>query len=167
MRGEVESSQRVRQDAEFGVVKATRFEVAAGDGTTRVEIGTDDEGDPIFRMRDRTGTVRAVVSLQEDLPRVRLLDSAGQVRLCAILREDQPGLEFLGRDGRPRMVLYLSADESDAPDLFFSDKEGNPRFGVAMDRAGHITMARDDETGKVTEPRWTVSRTETEDGRLR
>ncbi|MDQ2858611.1 MAG: hypothetical protein M3R53_08180 [Candidatus Eremiobacteraeota bacterium] len=163
----MESSQQIRQDVEFGVVKAARFEVAAIDGTTRAEIGTNEEGDPIFRMRDRSGTVRAVVSVQDDMPRVRLLDSSGQVRLCGILREDRPGLEFLGGDGLPRMVLYLSADENDAPDLFFSDKDGNPRFGVAMDRAGHITMAREDETGNVTEPQWTTPRLETEDGPLR
>ena len=79
-----------------------------------------------------------------------------------MLREDHPGLEFLDTDGRPRMVLYLSADENDAPDLFFSDQQGHPRFGVAMDRSGHITLAREDEVGNLAEPRWTTPRFETE-----
>ncbi len=143
-----------KQDAEFGVLRAKRIEIAGDDGAPRVELGTSDRGDAVFRLRDAAGVVRAVVSIQDDSPRVRLLDRRGQVRLCCILREDQPGVELLGSDGRPRMVMFLRAHEDEAPDLYFVDHDGDPRFGVAMDYNGRVTLAAKDDAGRLKDVMW-------------
>jgi hypothetical protein len=146
-----------RDVAHFGVVHAKRIEIVADDGSTRIELGTSDRGDAVFRLRDRAATVRVVVSIQDDAPRVRLLDRSGAVRFSAILREDQPGLELLGSDGKPRLVMFLRGHEDEAPDLYFADREGEPRFGVAMDRGGEISVAIKDEAGSLHDVIWTAT----------
>jgi hypothetical protein len=143
-----------RDTKHFGVVQATRIEIVADDGSTRIELGTSERGDAVFRMRDRAATVRIVVSIQDDLPRVRLLDRSGAVRFTAILRDDQPGLELLGSDGNPRLVMFLRGHEDEAPDLYFADRDGEPRFGVAMDRGGDISVGIKDEAGSLHDLTW-------------
>lgn len=141
-------------NASFGVLRAKRIQIEGEDGSTRIELGVSDIGDAVFRLRDRSGTVRAVVSIQDDMPRMRLLDRTGQVRLSCILRDGQPGVELLGSDGRPRLVMFLRAHEKNAPDLYFVDSEGDPRFGVAMDANGHITLAAKDDAGELKDVMW-------------
>ncbi len=143
-----------KPNAEFGVVRAQRIEILGQDGSRRIEIGTSDIGDAVFRLRDATGTVRAVVSVQDDTPRVRLLDRKGTVRFCCILRDDQPGLELIGSDGEPRMVMFLRAHEDEAPDIYFTDHDGDPRFGIAMDYNGHRTLAAKDDAGRLQDVIW-------------
>lgn len=141
-------------DVSFGVVRARRIEIEAVDGSLRIELGVSERGDAVVRLRDRDRTIRAVVAIQEDAPRVRLLDRQGQIRLCCILRDDQPGIELLGSDGRPRLVMFLRAHEDNAPDLYFIDSEGDPRFGVAMDANGHITLAAKSDAGELKDVQW-------------
>jgi hypothetical protein len=148
-------------EVDFGVLRARRIEIVGEDGSRRIELGTNLRGDAVLRLRDGRGTVRAVVSVQDDAPRFRLLDSAGQVRVSCMLRAEQPGLELLGSDGQPRLVMFLRAHEDEAPDLYFVDRDGDPRFGVAMDYNGHITLAAKDDAGHLNNVVW--SKTEEED----
>ncbi len=84
------------QNTDVGVLRARRVEITAPDGSTRIELGTSEVGDAVLRLRDAAGTVRAVLSVQDDVPRVRLLDRHGQVRLSGTLHEDRPLLDFFG-----------------------------------------------------------------------
>ena len=145
------------------VLRARRIEIEGTDGTTRVELGTSDRGDAVVRRRDARGIVRAVVAVQDDMPRFRLLDSAGQVRLSGMLRGDDPGIELLGSDGKPRMVLSLRGHEASAPDLYFIDNQGEPRFGVALDRDGRVLLAYEDAAGHLHEAGWAETQDDIED----
>jgi len=152
-------SEHVRVD----VLRARRIEIEGADGSTRVELGTSDRGDAVVRLRDARGIVRAVVAVQDNMPRLRLLDSSGQVRLSGMLRGDDPGIELLGSDGKPRMVLSLREHEGSSPDLYFIDKNGEPRFGVALDRDGRVTLAYEDDAGHLHEAHWAETKDDIED----
>jgi hypothetical protein len=146
------AKQHARGPAER--LRVRRLEIVDDDDVTRIELGTSTRGDAVVRLRDAKGTVRALISTQDETPRIRLLDSTGQARLCAILRNDSPGIELLGSDGQPRMVMFLRDHENEGPDIYFNDGEGEPRFGVAMDHAGRIALASKDDAGRLREALW-------------
>jgi hypothetical protein len=161
---ELENSQEaVIEEAVIETVRTRRLIVSAADGSPRVEIGTSNGGDALVRLRDQRGVVRAVLSVQDDMPRVRLLDENGAVRLCGILRDGEPGFELLDAQARPRLVMFLRGHEGEAPDLYFVDQDGSPRFGMSLDSSGEISVAAQDAAGLVAEPLWFRRQASTED----
>jgi hypothetical protein len=150
----VERSRRNAKDIDADSVRSKRLTIVGPDGSARIELGTSNGGDAVLRMRDANGTVRSVLSVQEDSPRLRLLDAHGKIRLSAVLRDGEPGLELLDGAGRARMVLFLRGHDNDVPDLYFLDADGRPRFGISLDAAGQVKMEAQSRLGELREPLW-------------
>ncbi len=45
--------------------------------------------------------------------------------------------------------MSLQPHEDEGPDIYFTDHDGDPRFGVAMDHNGAVTLAAKDEDGRL------------------
>ncbi len=117
-------------------------------------------------MLDSSSNTRALISLDDDKPRIRLLDKNNEVRLSIILRNDAPGIEFVDGNRVRRMVFYLRPQDKETADLVYLNPKAKPTLGITTTHKDAILLEGHDDLGNLVEPIWFARDLHEEDSAL-
>ncbi len=111
------------------VVRARRFELVGNDGRVVASLSTTQGANPVLQLRDRKGTVRAVLALSRDgMAYLEMNDDHARPQVALsqgqqFMQQSHSGAELsLGR-GRIRVGF----DEDGGAGIGLHDREGRPR----------------------------------------
>lgn len=97
-----------------------------------------------FRLVDRAGRVRALLSMSRAGPRLEMMQEDGTIVLEVALTGDGAGAKFADGAGEPRVFIGTARG---AARLGMADKEGSPRLFVGLGSAGtpEVTLYDDSQ----------------------
>ena len=105
-------------------VKAERFILVDGEGRQYAIMGVSADGEPGLAFLDKTGTVRAALTLV-GAPGLTLYDSKGKARAALDVPADEPRMQLLDEDENTRVIAAVST-------LSFLDANGTERTHLAV-----------------------------------
>jgi hypothetical protein len=82
------------------VIRAQSMEIVDAQGRVRFHLAAQPDGEAVFRMRDRTGTIRVKLSASEEGSGFLLLDA-----------ETEPGLHVLAKRSETLLTLKRGKEQ--------------------------------------------------------
>jgi hypothetical protein len=86
----------------FDKITVKEFELVDANGKPRVSIKIEPDGEAVFRMMDRTGTIRVKVAAGEDGSGLVLLDGSTEPAIHALAKKDGGKLTLRDRNGKKK-----------------------------------------------------------------
>ena len=95
-------------------------------GTNRLQIGLSDNGEPVIKLSDAQGQLRAALCVADYGPTISLSDEKGRTRVSiGVDMNDGPALSIRDANGRVRGALLL---RDETPHLVIWDAREKPLF---------------------------------------
>jgi hypothetical protein len=86
----------------FDKITVKEFELVDSNGQKRVSIQTYDDGEVVFRLMDKKGTIRVKMGASEDGSGLVLLDDSTNVGIHALAKKKGTTLTLVDKDGKKR-----------------------------------------------------------------
>jgi len=86
----------------FDKISVREFELLDKNGVQRASIKTEDDGEVVLRLKDRTGTIRLKLGANENGSGLLLLDSNTEPGIHALSKENGSTLTIIGKDKKKK-----------------------------------------------------------------
>jgi hypothetical protein len=92
------------QQQTFDKISVREFELVDKNGKERASILVEENGEVVFRLKDKSGTIRLKMGADEDGSGLVLLDNNTEPGIHALAKKSGSMISVLGKDGKKRKL---------------------------------------------------------------